>query len=83
MLEFLINFFNKCCLHVKCCDILAYSKLLILFFLAVNVQFNPAAYTATEGSSEEVFAVLNVPSTRDLTVQFETRDGTATAPGRP
>ena len=53
------------------------------FFPAINVQFNPATYTATEGSSEEVFAVLNVPSSRDLTVEFETRDGTATAPGRP
>jgi len=52
-------------------------------FPAVNVQFDPVEYTANEGSSVEIFAVLSVPSARDMTVDFETRNGTATAPSKP
>ncbi len=46
-------------------------------FVAVNVQFNPVAYTINEGNSDDAIVVLNVASTRDLTVEFDTMDGTA------
>ena len=48
-----------------------------LVFVAVNVQFNPVAYTINEGNSDDAIVVLNVASTRDLTVEFDTMDGTA------
>ncbi len=48
-----------------------------LVFVAVNVQFNPVAYTINEGSSDDVIVVLNIASTRDLTVEIDTMDGTA------
>ena len=49
----------------------------MLVFVAVNVQFNPVVYTASEGSSDQLIVILNVASTQELTVDIDTMDGTA------
>ena len=50
---------------------------------AVNVQFmSPVTYSVSEGSSVNVIAILNVASTQDLTVDFDTMPGSATCKQR-
>ena len=42
------------------------------------VQFDPETYSVTEGGEASIRAVLNFEAERDVTVEFNTRDGSAT-----
>ena len=45
---------------------------------AISVMFMPAAYTVNEGMQVTFTAVLSSASESDVTVDFNTEDGTAT-----
>ena len=49
-----------------------------IFLTALTVQFNPVTDRRTEGDQSILSVVLNRPSQVEVTVDFTTRDGSAT-----
>ena len=50
---------------------------LLLLFIALSVQFEPATYSVQEGGGTNLVAVLNREADRNVSVVFNTQDGTA------
>ena len=48
-----------------------------LLFIALSVQFEPATYSVQEGGRVNLVAVLNREADRNVSVSFNTQDGTA------
>ena len=51
--------------------------IICIYFAALTVEFNPAAYSVDEGEMVELTAQLNRAADREVTVVFTTVDGNA------
>ena len=53
------------------------SLFLMVHLIDLSVQFVPATYMVQEGASENLIAQLNRRADREVTVQLDTSDGSA------